>query len=202
MNLLERQQTGSYGLWRSFVSELTSCSSLKTAYPEECHRIHFPLARPASLFFSFSLCFIPLALVFRPFLVERAATHLPTETERGGGQRRTGGEQERVSNQRARPSALTLGANQRSAKNKDWAVSCWAQSVRVGEDFHLRVDWQAKVLSKTGKTFNTNTTRYIAMTENLESPYTESALALWGPKQNSDKGPSYPECRPSAKAKW
>lgn len=41
------------------------------------------------------------------------------------------------------------------------------------------------------------------MTENLESPWTESALALCALKQNSDKGPSYPECRPSADpAKW
>lgn len=49
----------------------------------------------------------------------RCDTPPDRETERGGGQRRTGGEQERASNQRARPSVLTLGANQRSAKNKD-----------------------------------------------------------------------------------
>lgn len=84
MNLLERQQTGSYSLWRSFVSELTSCSSLKTSYPEECYRIHFPLALAASLVLSFSLCFIASALVFRPFLAERASTHLPTERRREG----------------------------------------------------------------------------------------------------------------------
>lgn len=100
----------------------------------------------------------------------RCDTPPDRETKRGGGQRRTGSEQVRASNQRAGPSVLTLGANQRSAKNKDRAVSCWAQCVRLVEDFHLWLDWQAKLLSKTDKTFNKNTTRYIEMTENLESP--------------------------------